>query len=146
MEQDKKPIGMMIGEMMNAMLRSFKTRTGKQANITLSLEQFGLLYAIRHHKQDVVQKDMAEILGKDKSSILRMINSLEKKGLVKRVIDINDKRRNQLIVTGLGEQTIDQYLEIEFELINELIEGIEEAELNIFFKVINHIKSKAELV
>jgi MarR family transcriptional regulator, transcriptional regulator for hemolysin len=47
---------------------------------------------------------MADMIGKNKSTILRLINSLETKGLVRRVVDFKDRRKNYLMVTKKGEK------------------------------------------
>jgi MarR family transcriptional regulator for hemolysin len=87
---------------------------------------------------------MADMMGKDKSTILRLIDSLEAKELVRRVIVTKDRRKNYLMVTKKGEGVIKQYMEIYSKFINEIQQGLTESELKIFYKVVNHFKSKAE--
>jgi Transcriptional regulators len=144
MENQDKPLGMVIGSMMHEMFRVLKKRVNEQSEVALTIEQFGLLYLIHKVEQEAIQKDMAEIMGKDKSSILRMVDSLEKKELVRRVVDKDDRRKNRLMVTKKGEKTLEQWLKIEVELDNELIEGIDKSDLDSFYKVINHLEVKAE--
>jgi MarR family transcriptional regulator, transcriptional regulator for hemolysin len=138
------PLGMIVGRMMHEMFRVLKKRTGEQAEIMLTIEQFGLLHAIYMKEDDVIQQDMANMMGKDKSSILRIIDSLEEKELVRRVVDTNDRRKNYLMVTKKAERVIKQYLEIEFELMELLQKGLTSSDMNTFYKVISHIKSNAE--
>jgi len=75
---------------------------------------------------------------------LRLIDSLEAKELVRRVIDPKDRRKNNLMVTKMGEGVIKQYMKIYLELITEIQQGLTDAELKTFYKVANHFKSKAE--
>lgn len=135
---------MIVGRMMKAMFRVLKKRADEQTEAALTIEQFGLLYAISKEANEVIQKEMAEIMGKDKSAILRMTDCLEKKELVRRVVDQNDRRKNNLMVSKKGERTIEQWLKIGVELNNELTEGLSESDMETFFKVIHHIKNKAE--
>jgi MarR family transcriptional regulator, transcriptional regulator for hemolysin len=144
MEKQNLPLGMIVGRMMHEMFRVLKKRTGEIAETKLTIEQFGLLHAINMKNEDVIQQDMADIMGKDKSSIYRVIDSLEEKELVRRVVDKNDRRKNFLMVTKKGEAIIEQYLEIEFKLIEELKEGLSESDIDTFYNVVNHIKNKAE--
>ena len=144
MKKQELPLGMIVARMMHEMFKVLKKRTGEVAEIKLSIEQFGLLHAINMKNEDVIQQDMAEIMGKDKSSIYRVIDSLEEKELVRRVVDKNDRRKNFLMVTKKGEAVIEQYLEIEHSLIKELKEGLCKADIDTFYKVVNHIRSKAE--
>jgi len=136
---------MEFGRMMHEVFRAFKKRFEKLNNeeIRISIEQFGLLHAISVKDEDVIQKDMVEMMGKDKSSILRLIDSLEEKELVRRVADIKDRRKNYLMVTKLGLRVIDQYMKIVDELMIELKQGLTPSDIDTFHKVIENIKSNA---
>ena len=134
---------MIVGKMMYEYFKVLKKRTGDQSDIILTIEQFGLLHALNQKDEDVIQKDMAEIMCKDKSAILRLIDTLEEKELVRRVVDLNDRRKNFLMVTKKGEKIIAQYLKIEKELTLEVKKGLTEEELATFYKVVSHIKEKA---
>lgn len=57
---------------------------------------------------------------------------------------MNDRRKNQIIVTKRGERTIEQYLGIEIELKKELLNGIGQSDLDAFYRVISHVRAKAE--
>jgi MarR family transcriptional regulator, transcriptional regulator for hemolysin len=144
MEKQELPLGMIVGRMMNEMFRVLKKRTNEIAKTKLTIEQFGLLHAINFNNDEVIQQDMAEIMGKDKSSIYRTVDFLEEKGLVRRVVDKNDRRKNFLMITRKGEAVIEQYLEIEFKLINELKEGLCTSDIDTFYNVIKHIRNNAE--
>jgi len=134
----------MVGRMMHEMFKAFKKRIGEQAEIKITMEQFGLLHMINSEEFEVIQQDLANVMGKDKSSILRIIDSLEDKDLVRRVVDTNDRRKNCLMVTKKGEKVITQYSMLEAELMKEIIEGLTISEMDTFYKVVNHLKSKAE--
>lgn len=146
MEKQDEPLAMVIGKMMNETLKVLKKRIYEQTDAKLTFDQFGLLYAIKQEKQEVIQKDMVEVMGKDKSVILRIIDSLEEKELVRRVVDMNDRRKNQILVTKKGLQTIDQYLEIEFRVKEELLDGVSQSDVDTFYKVLGHIQTKAEQI
>lgn len=134
---------MIVGKMMHEYFKVLKKRTSDQSDIILAMEQFGLLHALNQKDEDVIQKDMAEIMCKDKSAILRLIDTLEEKELVRRVVDLNDRRKNFLMVTKKGEKIIAQYLKIEKELTSEVKKGLTVEELATFYKVVSHIKEKA---
>jgi MarR family transcriptional regulator, transcriptional regulator for hemolysin len=146
MEERNLPLGMEVGKMLREMFRVLKKRTCEQAQIKLTIEEFGLLHAISRKEDDVIQKDMAYILGKDKSAILRLIDSLEKKDMVRRVVDVNDRRKNYLMVTKNGEKALKEYVEISAKLMTELQEDLTESEMNTFYKVVNKIRSNSEKI
>lgn len=135
---------MIVGGMMKEIFRVLKKRTAEQAETSLTIDQFGLLYSISKEKEEVIQKQMAEIMGKDKSAILRMIDCLESRDLVRRVVDPNDRRKNNLMVSKKGERTIEQWLNIERELNKELLDGLEQSDIDAFFRVIDYMRNKAK--
>jgi len=144
MENQSLPLVMRVGSMMQEVFRVLKKRTLKKAEIKLTFEQFGLLHSINREEDDVIQNDMAEIMGKDKSVIMRLIDSLEKKELIRRVAHANDRRKNYLMVTKKGEMVIKKILQIENELMEELQQGLTSSDMNTFNKVVNQIKSNSK--
>jgi MarR family transcriptional regulator, transcriptional regulator for hemolysin len=115
-----------------------------QLEVKISSEQFRLLHAISIKEEDVIQKDMAEMMGKDKSAILRLIDSLEEKELVRRVVDLKDRRKNYLMVTKLGYRVIDQYMKVVDEMMVNLQQGLAQSEIDVFHKVASHLVSNAK--
>ena len=140
----KMPLGMIVVNMLKPMFCVLEMRAAKQTGLKLTMPQFVLLFKISEEKEEVTLKDMVEKLGKDKSAILRMIDLLEKKELVRRAVDQNDRRKNQLLVTKKGERLIAEFREIESELNSELLEGLSDADMETFYKVANHIQIKSE--
>lgn len=140
----KMPLGMIVVNMLKPMFCVLEMRAAKQTGLKLTMPQFVLLFKISEEKEEVTLKDMAEKLGKDKSAILRMIDLLEKKELVRKAVDQNDRRKNQLLVTKKGERLIAEFREIESELNSELLEGLSDADMETFYKVANHIQIKSE--
>ena len=144
METSKMPLGLVVVKMLKPMFCVLEMRAAKQTDIKLTMPQFVLLFTISEEKEEVILKDMAEKLGKDKSAILRMIDLLEKKELLRRAVDQNDRRKNQLLVTKKGERLIAEFRNVEFELNCELLEGLSDADMQTFYKVVNHITVKAD--
>ncbi len=144
MKDQEKPLGMIVGKMLSEMFRVLRKRTNEQTEAKLTIDQFGLLYFINKEENEVIQKDIADIMSKDQSAILRMIDTLEEKELVRRVIDKNDRRKNRLMVTKKGKRAIEQWLHIERELSKELLEGAVQSDLDCFLKVINHIQERSK--
>jgi MarR family transcriptional regulator, transcriptional regulator for hemolysin len=144
---EKQYIAIMdLGKLMREIFRVFKKRIGEQGEeeIRITAEQFHLLHAINLKEDEVIQKDIAEIMGKDKSAILRLIDSLEEKELVRRVTDKNDRRKNYLMVTKSGEKVITQYRKMAHAVMEDIQQGLSADDLNAFHRIVNHIKSNAE--
>ena len=137
---------MELATVMKEILRVFKKRISQMENeeYRITHEQLGLLHAIGMKEDDVIQKDMAEFMGKDKSTILRLIDSLEDKDFVRRVTDKNDRRKNYIMVTKAGEKAIAEFKSMGKSIMEDLKVGINENDILIFQKVLNQIRNNAE--
>jgi len=144
--EDKYLSIMQFSKLMREVFRIIKKRIGdtNEDDLKITPEQIGLLHAISIKDEDVIQKDMAEIMGEDKSAILRLIDSLEEKELIRRVVDKNDRRKNYLMVTKQGERALKSYLDIVYGIIDELELGIAESDLITYKKVLTKVMSNAE--
>ena len=135
---------MALGSMMREVIRLLKKRFLEQADIKLTTEQIGLLLVISMNKEEVIQQELACSMGKDKSAILRTIDLIEAKDLIKRVSDTADRRKKYLMITKKGERVIEQDLTIENELTAMLQNGLTDDEIKTFYKVVDHIKMNAK--
>lgn len=137
----KELLGTTIGKLRNKLHRLMKQRYAAEANIKLTVEEFILLTMIRA-KTDQILQNIAIATGKNKSVVMRMIDSLEKKGLVKRTVNQEDRRENLLSTTDMGEQVVAEYHKIEKKLSYELLKGIPDEKVEVFFEVVEEISRR----
>ncbi|TPG38431.1 MarR family winged helix-turn-helix transcriptional regulator [Flavobacterium pectinovorum] len=71
-----------------------------EAGINLQLEQLPLIMILQ--RKNLSQRELSDMTMRDKSSILRSINALEKKALVEVQKDKDDKRKNIVSLTEEG--------------------------------------------
>ncbi len=141
--QVNKPFGLLIIKMMKTIINNLKKRI-QAAELNYSFDQLILLKAVQKEDEAVVQQDMAEKMGKDKSYILRIINAIEEDNLIKRVVNPDDRRKNILVITEKGLLLLDRFLKIENELLKDMQQDISPDEMDIFYKVIAQIQHNAE--
>lgn len=135
-------LGTTVGKLRNKLHRLMKQRYTQEAEVKMTVEEFILLNMIKARTDQTLQ-NIAIATGKNKSVVMRMIDSLEEKGLAKRTVNPEDRRENLLSITEKGEEVVCQYQEIEKRLSNELLEGISPEKIAIFFEVIEKISQKA---
>ena len=140
MASNIKPLGLTLGPLLNMIGKAMRVLL-KEKGISYSLEQLYILTVVRDSEEVVVQQDLAETLGKDKSFILRIVDSLENDGLIRRIVDSNDRRRNILEVTYLGNQLVNRFYEIEWKVTEVFFKGISEEEIDAYYRVIAKIRA-----
>ena len=127
-------LGQSLRVFKNQMLSEFKEK-----EIELTLEQFVIL-GLLNSNCDLIQRDLAKELQKDKSIIVRQINCLLENQFVVRLTNKDDKRVKNLILTKKGFEQLNQMKEIASEVSRKLLTGISENELEVFQNVLLKIQ------
>lgn len=138
----KDLLGTTIGKLRNRLHRLMKLRYAAEAEIKLTVEEFMILNMIEV-KTDQILQDIAIVTGKNKSVVMRMIDSLEKKGLCVRTVNPTDRRENFLNITADGRKVVEQYQNIERQLSHDLVANIPPEKLDTFFEVVDMISRNA---
>jgi len=121
-------------------------RFAADSNIGIPAESLGILLTVHYSDTEAIQQDIADIVKKDKSAVLRQIDNLEKKNLVQRIVAPNDRRRNIIHITDEGLNLINEVNNKLDEIQSLLSDGLEASDLDIFYKVLNHFRTKAKML
>lgn len=139
----KDLFGTTVGKLRNKLYRVMKQRYASEAEVKLTVEEFILLNMIKA-KTDQILQNIAIATGKNKSVMMRMIDSLEQKGLARRTVNPEDRRENLLSITDKGDEVVAQYHEIEKRLSVELLSDIPAEKVAVFFEVVDEISEKVK--
>lgn len=82
------------------------------------------------------QQALADKLNKDKNSVTKLLDALEKKNLIKRVPDEHDRRLNMIHFTEHSLTIKDRITEIAIDTTNRIIKDIPVEDLKILVKVL----------
>lgn len=111
-------------------------------NSEITFEQMGLLYYIsKNKKKNIIQQDIADLMNKTKSAVLRTLDILEEKKFLKREEMLNDRRKNVIQLTNKGCKVInkmhEKFLEMEEELIKEFTKNEQKICTSVLLKIQN---------
>ena len=110
----------------------------KQSNVQLTPEQF-LLIDILWNQGPMNQQKMADTLHKDKNSITKLADALEKKGLIVRERNAKDRRSNTMVLTPKAENLKFGAKEAGISILDKILVGISDEELRSFLVTLNKI-------
>jgi DNA-binding MarR family transcriptional regulator len=113
------------------------------ANITFEQLE-ALLHIALNADTQIIQRDLAELLHKNKSGILRTIDLLEKKQFVKRSPVPGDRRKNIIEATPKGTRVAKAAIESFRQIEQSLIKKISPEELLICDRVLSIIRQECE--
>lgn len=109
-----------------------------QNNLNLTVEQWRILFYL-WQTDGINQQELAKRANKEKSTMTRQIDVLEKKGFIFRQNALQDKRNKLLFLTEEGKKIEEKALSIAQSITESAEEGINEKELAVFKKVMNQI-------
>jgi len=82
-------------------------RNLKEAGLNITSEQWSIMYNL-WVEEGLTQQELAVRTFRDKPSVTRLINNLERVNLVIRVNDKNDRRSNLIYLTKIGRKMKDE--------------------------------------
>lgn len=93
------------------------------AGLKLTIEQWSVLYHL--WKEDgKSQQELCNATFRDKPSITRLVDNLEKLNLVKRMPAENDRRINKIFLTKQAQKLQEQTMELAEKTLNEALETV----------------------
>ena len=130
-------MGMLINSAHRSMTKRF-VQNAMKSGLDISLDQWMVLGPI-WQLESASQKELGEITLKDKTSITRLVDILEKKNLVVRVEDQIDHRIKRVILTNAGKQLFFDVLPIMEKTREEVRKDISDQDIETFKKVLSSI-------
>ncbi|WP_141500510.1 MarR family winged helix-turn-helix transcriptional regulator [Paenibacillus luteus] len=106
-------------------------------------EQWSLLMCLEEH-DGITHKDLAQRTDKDPANITRLVDQLERKALVRRVSNPNDRRSQLLHVTEEGKTSAHALAPIEADFVSRMLADISEQEIEVFRSFMAKINKNAE--
>lgn len=121
-------------------LKQYTAAMLKQQNIDLTPEQF-LLIDLLWNQGPLSQQELADQMQKDKNSITKLVDAVERKGFVVRRQNPDDRRSNTIILTDLANSFRDDAKTKGVSILNKMLDGIPEKELNSFLETLEKLCS-----
>ena len=110
----------------------------KQRNVEITIEQWSVLYHL--WKEDgMSQQQLCDATFRDKPSITRLVDNLEKLKLVKRNASKEDRRKNLIILTPVGKELEERCMEIANTTLNEALQGVTNGQIEIAKEVLQMV-------
>ena len=118
-------------------------------DVPLTPEQF-MLIDLLWNQGSMTQQQLADQMHKDKNSVTKLVDAIEKKGFVVREQSLKDRRANTLVLTEKALQLKDSAKRKGISILDNILEGISEEELRSFLttlhKLNNNMSMEDELV
>ena len=127
----------------NCSLIKYFAKELSRNDINLTPEQY-LVMDILWDAEVLSQQAIADIIQKDKNSVTKFIDSLEKKGLVYRQVNKKDRRVNNIVVSEEGMKLKARTTEVAIGMMRNVLNNIKEEDLVALDNVMNQIKENID--
>jgi DNA-binding MarR family transcriptional regulator len=108
------------------------------AGVNLTIEQWSVLYHL--WKADgMSQQELCNATFRDKPSITRLVDNLEKLTLVRRVPDDKDRRINKVFLTNSAESLEGLTMQLAEETLNEALAGVPQEHVEVCKQVLQKV-------
>ena len=110
----------------------------KLNSVDITIEQWSVLYHL--WKVDgLSQQQLCDATFRDKPSITRLVDNLEKLKLVKRVASKEDRRINLIYLTPEAKQLEEKTMELANQTLNEALGGVTNGQIEIAKEVLQTV-------
>ena len=136
-------LGMLIGQVHRLSTKKF-VQNSHNSGLDISMDQWIVLGPIWEN-EGLSHKEISEYCLKDKTSVTKIIDTLEKKNLVVRVSDQLDHRVKRVVLNKKGKELFLQAIPIMELTRDQLREGITEQDIeslrSVLTKIYNNLVS-----
>src|SRR6476646_11145921 len=110
----------------------------RQAGLEITIEQWSVLYHL--WKEDCLsQQELCNRTFRDKPSITRLIDNLEKQKLVKRMASKTDRRINMVCLTEAAKNLQNVTIDLANQTMDEALTGVAKDEIETVKKVLHQV-------
>jgi MarR family transcriptional regulator for hemolysin len=114
------------------------------ADLGLSQARWLVLLHLARFTEAPTQRELAQSVGVEGPTLARLLDSLEKQGLVHRQAVVEDRRAKKIVLSDTALPLIEQIEAIANTLRHELFVGIDEEEIRICMQVHSKILANLE--
>ena len=137
-----RTVGHEIKLLDNMITRKILSDVKEEEDIILTPVQIRVLkYLYENKDKDIYQRDVEKKISVRRSTISGVLKTMEKNEMIKRTDTNLDKRVKKIVLTERSIHKIDKLEEKVSIFEKELLNGISEEELSIFFSVVDKMKS-----
>jgi DNA-binding MarR family transcriptional regulator len=125
----------------NKMLHFIEQRLHENGLADLIPSHGNILTALYENHGKLTMKEIAETIGKDKSTITPLVNKLLELGYITKEKNANDKRVTYIILTTKGKQIESKFSAISKEVSSTAYKGFSSEEKAIFLRMLKKLNN-----
>lgn len=126
-------------------LKQYLAAKLRKNDVPLTPEQF-MLIDLLWNQGEMTQQQLADQLQKDKNSVTKLVDAIEKKGFVVRKQNPHDRRANTLVLTEKANELKPGAKQKGISILDQILEGISEDELRRFLSTLRKLNANMTII
>jgi MarR family 2-MHQ and catechol resistance regulon transcriptional repressor len=107
------------------------------AQFGLSKSSVNILMLLRHGPPEgTLLHDLGDLLLVSRANITGLIDHLEQKGMVKRIVDAQDRRARFAQITKKGEEALDAFMPVHYRNVKAMLAGLSGADKTTLLRLL----------
>ena len=114
------------------------TNAFREGGYDITVEQFSVLTSL-WYEEGINQQTLAEQQDRDKTTIARIVNNMEKKGLVVRIPDRSDQRNKLIYLTVKGRELQEHLVILAGQVYIKALKSLDQDDLDAGIRLLTRI-------
>lgn len=131
----------MAQEYLETMFYMRKVNSHKEIHDSVHGENF-VLFFISQNGGKVIPSDISNEMGISSARVAAALNSLEKKGLIIRKIDTEDRRRILIDLTDSGREQVNSHFRMVMNMVKNMLQYLGENDAREFIRIMKRLAEK----
>ena len=137
-------VGFEVHNLSNRIRRTIQNSLGCDGGEITQVHDFVLDYLSAHQYEDVFQRDVEEHLSVRRSTVSRILQLMEKRGLIVRESVPQDGRLKKISLTEKAQRIHKSVEQARAEMEVRITQGISTADMAVFFRVLEQMQNNLE--
>lgn len=104
------------------------------------------VFLMLNRKDGISQKELADKLELETPTLVRILDTMEGQGFVERRVAGSDRRAKEIYLTETGRQSAEEFEDFAWDIRNQILAGISEADLRTALDVVRHMQANLQTV
>ncbi|AMN46880.1 hypothetical protein ACG33_07165 [Steroidobacter denitrificans] len=125
--------------------RRWRTRINERlAGCGLTFARWSTLLQLSRCEGLITQTELAALLGVEGPTLVRLLDALEKKGLIERRLTMDDRRVKLIALTPAAQPVLERINQIAREVREDILGDLDTSDLEACLTVLRHIGARLE--
>lgn len=136
-----------LAQFINLAARRIRARFTERAKVhDQTMSRFAVLYVLASEPDGLIQAEVAERIGVQGPTIVKLVDALEKQGMVSRRAEPGDRRAKRLHIEPAGMKARDELDAVASKFRDEVFDGFTDAELKSVSDLLKRISDRVRPV